>query len=145
MSHPIVEFPSESDNPCIRCGVCCTHFRISFYWAEADDAPNGWVPAALTEPLNPWLRCMKGSNGKVRRCIALEGKVGEAVRCAIYPNRPSPCREFPVYLEEGTPNPKCNELRAQVGLPPLPTHPVNGANDPAEGPGAPPSAPPTAA
>lgn len=141
MSEPILEFADDRANPCLRCGVCCTHFRISFYWAEADDAPGGWVPVALTEPLNPWRRCMKGTNGARRRCIALIGTVGEGVRCAIYAQRPSACREFPVYLADGTPNPKCQELRARAGLPPL--LPLNSAaNDPD---GAPPITPTSAA
>ncbi|MGN2398423.1 YkgJ family cysteine cluster protein, partial [Klebsiella quasipneumoniae] len=46
-------------NPCMTCGACCAYFRVSFYWAEADDA-GGLVPAALTEPLTPFLRCMSG-------------------------------------------------------------------------------------
>ena len=28
---------SDSLNPCVTCGACCAHFRVSFYWAEADD------------------------------------------------------------------------------------------------------------
>ncbi|PTD95251.1 YkgJ family cysteine cluster protein [Pseudothauera lacus] len=107
-------------NPCISCGICCTHFRISFYWAEADDAPGGFVPAHLTEKLTPHLRCMQGSNSLPRRCVGLSGTVGEAVACTIYANRPTPCREFPVYLEDGSANPRCDELRATIGLPPLP-------------------------
>jgi len=110
----------DSANPCIACGICCTHFRISFYWAEADDAPGGHVPADMTEQLNPYLRCMKGSNQVPRRCIALEGELGKAVSCSIYPLRPTPCREFPVYFEDGSPNPRCDELRAKIGLGPLP-------------------------
>lgn len=85
-------------NPCLDCGICCTHFRISFYWAEADDAPGGFVPAEMTEKLNHTLRCMKGSNQVPRRCSALSGEVGRQVACSIYENRPTPCREFPVYF-----------------------------------------------
>ncbi|MCB1889235.1 MAG: YkgJ family cysteine cluster protein [Rhodocyclaceae bacterium] len=106
-------------NPCLGCGICCTHFRISFYWAEADDAPGGTVPAGMTEKLNDFLRCMKGSNSLPRRCTALQGEVGVGVSCSIYAQRPSPCREFPVYLEDGSPNPRCDSLRATIGLPPL--------------------------
>jgi uncharacterized protein len=106
-------------NPCLECGICCTHFRISFYWAEADDAPGGFVPAAMTEKLNHHLRCMKGSNDVPRRCSALAGEPGARVSCTIYENRPTPCREFPVYLQDGSPNPKCDELRSTIGLPPL--------------------------
>ncbi len=56
-------------NPCMTCGACCAYFRVSFYWAEADDA-GGLVPSALTEPLTPFLRCMSGTNqrqGAARR------------------------------------------------------------------------------
>ncbi len=107
-------------NPCLDCGICCTHFRISFYWAEADDSPGGFVPAHMTEKLTHHLRCMKGSNDVPRRCSALEGELGKSVSCSIYEQRPTPCREFPVYLEGGLPNPKCDELRATIGLPALP-------------------------
>ena len=107
-------------NPCLACGLCCTHFRISFYWAEADDAPGGTVPARMTEKVNDFMRCMKGSNSLPRRCTALQGEVGQAVACAIYEQRPSPCREFPVYMDDGSANPRCDELRAGIGLPPVP-------------------------
>lgn len=40
-------------NPCMSCGACCAYFRVSFYWAEADDA-GGSVPAQLTEPVTPF-------------------------------------------------------------------------------------------
>ena len=78
------------------------------------------MPAHITEKLTPYLRCMKGSNDLPRRCAALAGEVGKAVSCTIYESRPSPCRAFPVYLEDGSANPKCNELRGAIGLPPLP-------------------------
>ena len=28
---------SEILNPCVSCGACCGYFRVSFYWAEAED------------------------------------------------------------------------------------------------------------
>lgn len=40
-------------NPCMTCGACCACFRVSFYWAEGDDA-SGRVPASLTEPVTPF-------------------------------------------------------------------------------------------
>jgi Fe-S-cluster containining protein len=107
-------------NPCLECGICCIRFRISFYWGETDAAPGGFVPAEMTEKLSQHLSCMKGSNRQPRRCAALSGKVGERVACTIYDRRPTPCREFPAYFDDGTPNPKCDELRATIGLPPLP-------------------------
>lgn len=107
-------------NPCTSCGACCCSFRVSFYWAEADDAPDGHVPAALTEPLNLHRRAMKGTHPHPVRCIALEGQPAQAVSCSIYPQRPSPCREFDAWLPDGRANPDCNRVRARFGLPALP-------------------------
>lgn len=103
-----------STNPCQTCGACCTSFRVSFYWGEADDAPGGTVPAHLTEAVSPFLRCMKGTSSKPVRCIALEGEPGKQVSCSIYGQRPSPCREFDVLEADGTPNPRCAELRKKL-------------------------------
>ncbi|BBI99473.1 hypothetical protein FGKAn22_11660 [Ferrigenium kumadai] len=86
---------------------------MSFYWAEADDALGGLVPARLTEPVSPHLRCMKGTATKPVRCIALEGEVGKRVSCSIYSQRPSTCREFDVLEADGSPNPRCAALRAE--------------------------------
>lgn len=105
-------------NPCMTCGACCAYFRVSFYWAEADDA-GGLVPSALTEPLTPFLRCMSGTNQRQSRCAALSGDIGDAVHCTIYENRPSPCREFAMSGENGEENDACNRARARYGLPPL--------------------------
>lgn len=105
-------------NPCMTCGACCAYFRVSFYWAEADDA-GGQVPTRLTEPVSPFLRCMGGTNQRNSRCVALEGNPGKQVRCGIYENRPSPCREFAMSGENGIANDACNRARAKYGLPPL--------------------------
>lgn len=104
--------------PCQACGACCTSFRVSFYWGEGDDAPGGTVPAGLTEPVSPHLRCMIYDR-QTHRCIALSGEVGRAVSCNIYPLRSSTCREFYAYDEQGLPDPACNRARARHGLPPL--------------------------
>ncbi|EER5964904.1 YkgJ family cysteine cluster protein, partial [Escherichia coli] len=42
----------NNPNPCMTCGACCAFFRVSFYWAEADDA-GGKVPVSLTEQISP--------------------------------------------------------------------------------------------
>jgi Fe-S-cluster containining protein len=104
-------------NPCLTCGACCAHYRVSFYWAEADDAtPNG-VPAALTEQLTPFRRVMKGTNCPTPRCTALEGRVGESVSCSIYLRRPQVCRDImPSYWDGVTPSDKCDNARAARGM-----------------------------
>lgn len=110
---------TAAPSPCLSCGLCCSSFRVSFYWGEADDGPGGWVPVAFTESLTPHRRCMRGTNSNSPRCVALEGELKVAVACRIYGQRPSPCREFDSHDPDGSPNRRCQELRAQHGLPPL--------------------------
>jgi len=95
---------------CQSCGACCAAFRVSFYWAEADDAPGGTVPAALTRPVSPHLRCMAGTEAKPVRCVALAGEVGGRVACGIYAQRSSTCRS----VEPG--DGQCLKARAMWGL-----------------------------
>ena len=110
------DMPEQS--PCSNCGVCCKHFRVSFYQGELDTFPNGFVPVAMTTSVTPFLVCMKGTeNGNQNgtgRCIALQPNN----KCAIYSNRPTPCREFAVYMPDGSLNPRCIELRSRYGVPP---------------------------
>lgn len=106
---------------CQSCGACCSYFRVSFYWreAEAADSPHP-VPVELCQDLSPTYRNMKGTTDKRhRRCVALDGKVGSCVTCTIYENRPTPCRAFPASWENGERNPRCDEARAANGLAPL--------------------------
>lgn len=121
---PTRPFPIMSDaSPCLSCGACCKTFRVSFYWAEGDDAPGGHVPSHLTNQLNIMQRCMKGTDSSEPHCIALMGTVGEGVRCTIYESRPSPCRDFAMSGEGGVRNEACDRARARFGLPPLPVDP----------------------
>lgn len=78
---------------CQQCGACCAFFRVSFYWAEADDAPGGTVPAHLTTDISPHHRCMQGTQAKPARCVSLVGEVGRQVGCGIYTQRSSSCKE----------------------------------------------------
>ena len=109
----------SAEHVCLNCGACCTIYRVSFYWGEADPAFGGSVPIELTEKLNDARRVMKGTDQPRPRCIALEGNIAEKVRCTIYENRPSPCRAFPVSWENGEHNPDCDKARAMYGLPPV--------------------------
>ena len=106
-------------NPCLSCGACCAHFRVAFYWAEADRFAGGTVPPELTVPLDRHRLAMKGTAHAPARCAALEGAVGAGVRCAVYADRPSPCRELSPAWQDGEPSPQCDRARAAHGLPPL--------------------------
>jgi Fe-S-cluster containining protein len=97
---------SATANPCLSCGACCAYYRITFH---ADEALA--IPAEYLEQIQPEVSCMKGTNNYPPRCSALRGEVGQQVSCAIYENRPSPCREFNEYELDGTPNMRCFKLR----------------------------------
>ena len=107
------------DNPCLGCGACCAHFRVSFYFGELEGASGGWVPIELTSKVNDFRAAMKGTESGNGQCVALEGKVGKGVSCSIYDKRPSPCREFEAWEADGSPNPDCQRLRVKHGLPEL--------------------------
>lgn len=98
------------DSDCILCGACCATYRVSFYWGETDSLKPDGVPAALTEKINHHHVAMRGTNQKNPRCQALQGELNKRVSCAIYENRPMPCREF-------TPGePRCFEARKKHGI-----------------------------
>ncbi|MFW5752924.1 MAG: YkgJ family cysteine cluster protein [Planctomycetota bacterium] len=101
----------------MRCGACCSHFRVSFHWMEADDATPDGVPVELTRPLGFHRRCMIGTDQKQPRCIALLGTVGQEVSCAIHARRPTACREFIASYAQGRREHRCDAVRARYGLP----------------------------
>ncbi len=126
----------DHDNPCIQCGACCAHFRVSFYFGEADPGYGGSVPPELVTQISPSRVCMQGTERGGGRCVALRGELGQpSIRCEIYPLRPSPCREFDVWMPDGSANPDCQRLRLAIGLPAL-TRPPEAQNDP-QGPATP--------
>jgi Fe-S-cluster containining protein len=106
-------------SPCLSCGACCASFRVGFYWAEADDAPGGWVPVRWTTAIGSHRRAMLGTDCKTPRCAALQGAVGESVSCAIYAQRSSTCREFDWRGADGGIDARCTDARSRWGLPPL--------------------------
>jgi Fe-S-cluster containining protein len=107
-------------NPCLSCGACCAYFRASFHWLETTAAADGITPAELTVPVSRHFVAMRGSDRRPPRCIALEGTIGNAVRCSIYDRRASPCREFQASWVDGVHNERCDRARAAHGLLPLP-------------------------
>ncbi|OHC64920.1 MAG: hypothetical protein A2040_08600 [Rhodocyclales bacterium GWA2_65_19] len=104
---------------CQSCGACCATFRVSFHIEEVDDVSGGRVPAGLVESVAGQLACMRGTATAPRRCVALRGRIGEAVSCAIYEFRPDACREFAPLAAVGRGDEACNEARRRHQLPPL--------------------------
>jgi Fe-S-cluster containining protein len=102
---------STDANPCFECGQCCQHFRVSFYHGEIAGNGAGVVPGELTTKLTDHLACMKGTEKGGAPCVALRHTQAEGWRCSIYEQRPSPCREFNILNEDGTPNPDCLRLQ----------------------------------
>ena len=88
----------STENPCLSCGACCAHFRVSFYWGECQSA-GGLVPDHLTVAISPYLVAMQGTEQKPVRCTALLGEVGCGTRCTVYrlgePRSHSPSRGSP--------------------------------------------------
>lgn len=106
------DMPEAGNNPCFACGACCRHFRVSFYHGELDSQPGGYVPAELAAQITPFRACMKGTESGHGMCVAQQPDG----RCGIYDQRPSVCREFPVFMPDGTMNPDCLRLRATHGI-----------------------------
>lgn len=106
------------NNPCLTCGACCAYFRVSFFWGECQSA-GGSVPDNAVIAINSTYVAMIGTDRKPSRCTALEGSVGEKVRCSIYSNRSSSCQHFHASWEFGEHNPDCDAARAAYGLTPL--------------------------
>lgn len=103
-------------SPCQSCGACCAAFRVDFHPAELQGGAFAWgegVPLALTVPVTAQLRRMCGTDASPPRCAALQGEIGVAVACGIYPVRPSPCREFDIEHEA------CARARRRHGMPPV--------------------------
>jgi len=107
-------------HPCLDCGACCAAFVVAFHWSEtAPGADSAGLPAQLTEPLDAHRLAMRDTWAKRPHCAALRGEVGVGVECAVYAQRPSPCRELQAAWEHGTPSPQCDRARAVHGLQPL--------------------------
>ena len=105
---------------CRQCGACCCNSpenRAEGFteYIEVDErAPLLKKPALVrrlvvySDEGTPHLRLHPDG-----RCVALRGSIGQQVRCTIYAERPSPCREFDIE------HAACNRARQRHGLPPL--------------------------
>jgi hypothetical protein len=108
----------SSISPCVACGACCAHYRVSFHWIECQGS-GGLVPDDLVEVVNPSRVAMKGTCGSKPRCESLQGEIGVSVACGIYEQRSEPCRDFDASWSAGEHNPRCDTARAAHGLSPL--------------------------
>ena len=106
-------------HPCLNCGACCAHFRVSFHWSEAAPELGGQIPLELTEPLRSHERAMRGTSQSQPRCIALDAEIGRHSRCRIHPLRPNACRDVFPSLESGQRSRQCDLARQPHGLPPI--------------------------
>ncbi|WPP01789.1 YkgJ family cysteine cluster protein [Pseudomonas sp. HR96] len=102
-------------HPCLSCGACCAHFRVSFYWGECVSG-GGLVPDERVVQVTPSRVAMLGTESRPSRCISLSGEVGKAVSCSMYAERSSTCREFEAAWEFGQPSESCDKARAAYGL-----------------------------
>ena len=80
---------------CQACGACCDEGTRGF-----DEDRH--VPLWMIGPLDGkwWEDDLLGTKIVDGQCIALDGKIGECVRCTIYDQRPALCRMF----EAGSPD-----------------------------------------
>lgn len=107
------------DFACLSCGACCAAFRVDFHCSDVATADNPGVPVKLTVALTATLVRMHGTDDAPPRCVALEGRIGQQVRCAIYEQRPGPCRDFAPYAPLGIGDDACDRARRRHGLAPL--------------------------
>ena len=111
---------TDRSGNCMKCGACCATYPVLFGREELDTEPEGWVPTALAEPYLTRCAHMRGTTQSPRRCVALEGTVGAEVRCTIYDQRPSPCRDFAPEADSGGADARCADARRAHGMLPFP-------------------------
>jgi Fe-S-cluster containining protein len=106
-------------NYCMTCGACCALFPVRIELSEIDDRPGGAVPFYLTTSVNAGRWMMKGTEGHLKRCVALKGNIGYTVSCLIYDKRPLSCRNFLAAWEHNILNPLCDRARVAYGMYPF--------------------------
>src|SRR3546814_9432160 len=79
-SHSVAANDTTAYNPCLSCGACCAHFRVSFYCGEITGESGGTVPPELVTQVGPLRACMQGTEYGGKRCTALRGELGQRDR-----------------------------------------------------------------
>lgn len=107
--------PADTPIPdCLPCGACCGSMMCIAVGASEKQlsAENYWdivrTGANGEFIVDQYLR----RNGETFACAALEGEIGNEVKCGIYEQRPSICHVF----EAGSD--KCHALRRAYGIEP---------------------------
>lgn len=103
-------------HPCLSCGACCAAYRVAMHWIEAEQRG---IAEALVEKLDPHRLAMRVDDASHLRCVALQGEIGVAASCGIYPQRPQCCRDLAASWELGYPTSQCDRARVRHGLAPL--------------------------
>jgi Fe-S-cluster containining protein len=80
----------ELNPDCMTCGVCCSN-KQDPKWIEVTEQDAVLkIDLTLLQQGDIETYAMRQCNG---RCVTLRGNLGERCLCAIYPTRPSICRE----------------------------------------------------
>lgn len=80
---------------CIKCGACCNYFHnIPILPEEVSLIDKNLKQYTMISPLQTKnglsMKFVEGT----KRCIALEGQIGQSVKCSVYDIRPPVCRKF---------------------------------------------------
>lgn len=108
---------------CTRCGACCFNppENVAEGYVDYVEVERRDALLRRSELLKRYAREREGRWHLVllegRRCKALEGRLGERVRCSIYHVRPSPCRRVQAGSE------LCERYRREQGVPLTRTRP----------------------
>ncbi len=101
----MTEDPAAS--PCLTCGACCDYSDLWPRFSLETDAELAKIPEQFIDVRGSGMRCTG------HRCMALTGKIGEAVACSIYAVRPLVCRACEVGDDA------CTMARIRHGLEPF--------------------------
>ncbi len=98
---------SPDEDICQACGACCAYSAEWPRFALETDEALSLIPARYVDDAHGRMRCIGD------RCSALQGEIGVATACAVYPVRADVCRE----CLPG--DPECMMARERFKLPEL--------------------------
>src|SRR5437868_4708009 len=113
-SIPLIPSPMSEVSPCLNCGACCSHFRVSFFWGECSSS-GGTVPDELVTQISPSRVAMNGTDCSSAGCTAAAGDVGGDVNCCIYELHPRAGGEREAPWGDGEHNGDWDKARVRFG------------------------------